>query len=139
MTELTDLVGLHMLDAVDFENVQRERWAGGPMEDSSVCRFRLDGVVYTAIEDPSDGYRSSMRELAATTDAMVNVFPPIQVLGRHRTAGAYNQVDDVLELVDVVTGLVVLEVGTDNTDDYYPGFVSNWRPENMVTNAPLLP
>ncbi len=30
---------------------------------------------------------------------------------------------------------VVLEVGTDNSDDYYPSFVANFQPENMATNA----
>jgi hypothetical protein len=31
-------------------------------------------------------------------------------------------------------GLVILEVGTDNNDDYYPSFVSSWKPENMAVN-----
>ena len=133
MIELTDLVGKHTLDAVDFDTNSIKTW-GDRFEDCQVCRFRLDGIVYSAIEDPGDGYRSSMRELAVTEDAMTNVFPPVEVLGRHRTKGHYSGEDDVLELIDTVTGNVVLEVGTDNVDDYYPGFVASFHPENMATN-----
>lgn len=136
MTELTDLIGKRRLDAVDFDNEQVKELYGDGYEDCSVCRFRLDGVVYIAIEDPSDGYRSSMRNLTVANDAMMkNVFPSVEVLGRHRTVGEYGDTDDVLELVDMITGKVVLEVGTDSVDDYYPGFVASFHPENMATNA----
>ncbi|OKP79795.1 hypothetical protein BTE77_06815 [Ensifer adhaerens] len=136
MTELTDLIGRRRLDAVDFSNEKIKEIYGDEFVDSSVCRFRLDGIVYVAIEDPGDGYRSNLRNLAIANDAnMMNVFPAIDVDGRHRTSGEYGQVDDVLELVDAITGKVVLEVGTDNVDDYYPGFVSSFHPENMATNA----
>lgn len=139
MTELTDLIGRRRLDAVDFDDEKIKEYYGDGYEDASVCRFRLDGVVYIAIEDPSDGYRSSMRELTVANDAtMKNVFPAIDVDGRHRTSGEYGTEDDVLELVDAVTGKVVLEVGTDNVDDYYPGFVASFHPESMVTNADVL-
>lgn len=136
MTELTDLVGLHLLDAVDFETVNFPAYEGASYtEDSQTCRFRLDGVVYAAVEDPSDGYRSSMRELTIVPDAvLVNVFTPIQVLCSHRTKYAYGGEADVLEFIDVKTAKVVLEVGTDNTDDYYPSFVASFTPENMASN-----
>lgn len=137
--ELTDLIGRRRLDAVDFDDEKIKEYYGDGYEDSSVCRFRLDGVVYIAIEDPGDGYRSSMRDLVIANDAnMKNAFPAIDVVGRHRTSGEYGRVDDVLELVDAVTGKVVLEVGTDNVDDYYPGFVSSFHPENMATNAEVV-
>lgn len=29
---------------------------------------------------------------------------------------------------------MILEVGTANTDDYYPYYVANWNPENMHIN-----
>ncbi|POO54367.1 hypothetical protein CPJ18_02395 [Agrobacterium rosae] len=138
MTELTDLIGKRRLDAVDFDNEQVKELYGDGYEDSSVCRFRLDGVVYIAIEDPDDGYRSSMRNLTVANDAtMKNVFPSVEVLGRHRTTGEYGETDDVLELIDTITGKVVLEVGTDNSDDYYPSFVASFHPENMSTNADI--
>src|SRR5207302_181175 len=62
MTDVTldTLVGEHVLDAVDtfVDRVKQYSWSD-ELEEASVIRFRLDGVAYTAIEDPSDGYRSS--------------------------------------------------------------------------------
>lgn len=133
--ELKDLVGKHWLDAVDFTNEQIKETYGDRYEDSSVCRFRLDGVVYVAAEDPGDGYRSSMRELTVQDNAKLdNVFPAIEVIGRHRDKSGYDA-DDILEIIDAVTGKIVLEVGTTRTDDYYPSFVACFSPENMATNA----
>ena len=139
MTQLTDLVGPRSLDAVDFDTEKMKEFYGDGFEDCAVCRFRLDGVVYVAIEDPSDGYRSSMRDLIIPNNpSMLNFFPPIKVVGRMRTEGEYGTQDDVLELVDAITDKVVLEVGTNNCDDYYPCFVARFSPENMATNADVL-
>lgn len=132
--EFQELIGEHLLDAVDTVTESFETW-GGHFENCEVINFRLDGKVYSAAEDPSDGYRSSMRFLRETDAAMKNVFPAVRVLARHRTKGSYGDADDVLELVDLVTGKVVLEVGTSNHDDYYPSFVACFSPENMATNA----
>lgn len=138
--ELKDLVGNHILDAVNFSNEQVKTWSG-EFEDCEVVRFRLNGQVFAVTEDPDDGYRSSMRDIALLDDVqMQNVFPPQAVVGRYQSertpyddAGYVNQTD-ILELVDARTGLVVLEVGTDNTGDYYPSFVSSFHPEAMACN-----
>ena len=136
--ELNELKGKYMLDAVDFTDEQIKSW-GDMYEDCEVCRFRLDGVVYMAAEDPDDGYRSHMRDLVVDDSAnMKNVFPSIEVLARHRTeqkTSYSTQESDVLELVDTTTGEIVLTVGTENTGDYYPYFVANFVPASMVTNA----
>jgi hypothetical protein len=125
--ESKDLVGEHILDGVDFSTLRLPKaW-----EDSNCIRFRLDGVVYVAIEDPDDGYRSSMEELKIDeSTSMENTFPPIKVLGR-----MLSDCDkEILELIDVITGECIVEVGTKNIDDYYPCFVCNYNPEGMVTN-----
>lgn len=132
--ELKDLVGEHMLDAVDFSNEQVKTW-GYEFEACQVMRFRLDGKVYTATEDPNDGYRSSMREISVGEWAMKNTFQPVRVVGRHRTVNGYGGSSDVLELIDAGTGKTVVEVGTDDDDDYYPSFVASFRPECMTPNA----
>jgi hypothetical protein len=132
--EIKDLVGKHKLDGVDFYSEEIESY--GPYEDSEVCRFRLDGTVYAAVEDPDDGYRSHLRELKVLeSNEMDNTFPAIEVVGRHRTDGGKWRNDDVLELIDVNTGQVVLEIGTENYDDWYPYFVANFDPKAMVTNT----
>lgn len=138
--ELKELKGKHQLDAVDFTDEKIKNWAD-QYEDCQVCRFRLDGVVYMAAEDPDDGYRSNMRDLIVDESAnMKNVFPAIEVLARHRTESnddGWLQEDDILELIDTTTGEIVLTVGTENTDDYYPYFIANFVPGAMVTNASM--
>ena len=37
--------------------------------------------------------------------------------------------------MDVVTGKCILEVCTENTDDYYPDYVAKFDPTAMATNA----
>jgi len=132
--ELRDLIGEHLLDAVDFSNEQVKTW-GDEFEACQIMRFRLDGKVYTAIEDPSDGYRSCMRELTFGDLPMANTFSPVRVLARHRAENAHGNTDDILELLDVVTGRTIVEVGTEDTDDYYPSFVASFHPEAMASNA----
>ncbi len=127
---LEDLVGERVLDAVDYAPLHDE---DGKHEDSQSIRFRLDGKVYVAVEDPSDGYRSCMRDLYESTALMTNEFEPVRVVGRYVSSRDGDR-SDILELIDVVTGKIVLEVGTDNTDDYYPSFVANFTPENMTVN-----
>jgi len=123
------------LDAVDMSNEEVKTW-GDSFENCEVIRFRLDGKVYTAIEDPSDGYRSCMKDLYTEDQSeMKNIFPPIDVVAVYRDKGDWSETDDVLELIDVKTGKTVLSVGTRNCDDYYPRFVANFNPEAMITNA----
>lgn len=79
---------IFLLDAVDFERVEVEKWGG--FEDANTIRFRLDGNVYVAVEDPNDGYRSSMEHLFIDDTGkspMKNVFSPIEVRAEHRTEG----------------------------------------------------
>jgi hypothetical protein len=133
--ELDSLIGEHVLDAVDMSTEKVKSW-GDHFEDAEVIRFRLDGVVYTAVEDPDDGYRSSMSRLfVSPNDEMRNVFPPTRVLARKKDGGEYGGVNDTLQMIDLATGKVVLEVGTDNTDDYYPWFVAYFEPRHLAANT----
>ena len=125
---LEDLAGReYMLSGVDFMN-----------EDVASCiRFILDGCVCIATEDPEDGYRSSMKNIAiydypSMVTEIKNRFEPVRVVAKHDGESA-----DILFLTDKITGKLVLEVGTQNIDDYYPYFVSEFRPENMATNNAL--
>lgn len=133
--ELQDLVGKHVLTAVSrVETVELPpQYEYSEPYHGETFSFVLDGVTYTAREDESDGYRSSMRDIVASDTPLSNTFPPEEVVGRIRTEGEYGQ-DDVLELVSVATGEVVLEVGTENVDDYYPAFVAGWWPERLSCN-----
>jgi hypothetical protein len=133
--KLESLAGEHELTGVDYiasEELKSNYEWSGPY-NGQVIRFVLDGKTYTAREDDNDGYRSAMEDLVEG-GVCKNQFAPQRVLCSIRTEGEYGSKDDVLEMRDIATGKLVLEVGTDNTDDYYPSFVANFKPENMACN-----
>lgn len=130
---LTDLIGEHELTGVDFGELPPDR-DNYRYESANTITFVLDGHAYCAMEDPSDGYRSSMRDIVEVPNTVKNTFTPCRVLAQHRTKCDYGHSSDVLECLDIVTGKVVLEVGTENDDDYYPSYVANFTPEHMAVN-----
>ena len=127
------LLGLHELSGVDFSEQSIDTW-GGHFEDCQVMNFILDGRVLSAIEDPDDGYRSMLKEIREVDIAVSNTFAPIVVLGSLRTKGQYSGEDEVVEFRDIENVKLVMEVGTEDIDDYYPGFVARFNPENMSVN-----
>lgn len=127
--ELENLVGKHTLTGVDCST---EPTGDLYYDSASVINFVLDGITYSAIEDPSDGYRSMLKELKVSDFKVTNVFAPVEVTCVMRSGGFC----DILDVIDVVSGKVVLSVGTDNYDDYYPSFVYEWTPENLCLNLP---
>lgn len=130
--ELKDLIGKRVLTGVDFEEIAGDE--DNYYENSSVCRFCLDGVVYVAAEDPSDGYRSCMKDITVSENAEIkNSFEGVEVLAIYVSKEGYDDAD-ILSLLDTATAKEVLRVGTRNTDDYYPCYVANFQPENMAIN-----
>lgn len=129
---LKDLTGNHILDAVERSSVSRLKYDDG-YEQCQMLMFRLDGVVYAVIDDPSDGYRSAMRELRVGGE-IKNTFSPVRVVGKHltdewddSTIGGH----DILQLVHEDTGRIILEVGTAKVDDGYPCFLAYFNPEAL--------
>lgn len=130
--ELEDLVGLHVLAGVDYGTEKDASQYG----ESNTVSFILDGKCYTAIEYPEDGYRSMMKKIIVDEDwkRVKNIFPhPVIVLARMRQ-NEHRTDCDILELVDAINGKIVLSVGTDYSDDYYPTFIYEFAPENMHVN-----
>ncbi len=139
MKEITfeSLVGKHLLTGIDLTNRMEAMYEGATeLESCQVCNFVLDGQTYTALEDPDDGYRSSMKYLVLSDEKVINTFPAVEVTCTHRTVGGFENCreDDVLEFRDCANGKLILEVGTTDTDDYYPSFVSDWNPANLSVN-----
>jgi hypothetical protein len=133
--ELEDLIGLHTLSAAesgyikDNGNVQYTS-----MKDCNYLSFVLDGKKYTAIEDPSDGYRSSMDRLTVSRGKLKNILPDTKVMvvfSRDR----YSESGSLLWFYAVENGKLVMEVGTDSYDSYYPAFVGHFNPENLPANT----
>jgi hypothetical protein len=130
--ELIDLIGEHVLSGVDMSNKSILQY-GSTYENCEVVNFVLDSKTYSAIEDPSDGYRSAMSEIKVSDEPVSNMFEGQRVLAMMRKDDRHEK-NDVLELFDVQTGKIVLQVGTENTDDYYPYWVAVFNPENMAIN-----
>lgn len=126
--QLTDLVGTHMLSGVDRLYEKVESYSRYDPDSGEVFRFELDGVTYGAHEDPSDGYRSMMSHLSTYEDRPANIFEPVQVeaVMRDCKRERYYGGCEILDLV--YNGEVILSVGTDDYDDYYPYFVARWDP-----------
>ncbi len=127
--ELKDLIGGHKLSGVDVTSEGFNLYG----RDGDAVRFILDGKTYKAIEDPDDGYRSYLKELEVTDEKVTTNFPPQSVVGIMKSAGLYDS--DVIQFVDSVTGKVVLEVGTEDVNDYYPCAIIRWSPENLAINS----
>jgi len=133
--EFGALVGAHELTGVELWALSSRYDADDRFEDAESISFVLDGKIYTGIEDPNDGYRSSMERLFESKNIeMENTFAPVAVVGMIREKDEHGDASDILELVDAKTGKVVLAVGTGNTDDYYPYFVATFNPKNMAVN-----
>lgn len=128
--ELKDLVGLHNLSGVEFSQRENERY--GYAQKVNAISFILDNITYTAVEDPDDGYRSYMDKIVVSDNNLSNMFEPQRVMAIMRVNTTH--ANDILDLYDVRTGLIVLSVGTNNTYEYYPYCVFEYRPENMYVN-----
>ena len=132
--ELKELVGKHFLSGVERGRTERKSFFGNNgMRDS--IKFCLDGVNYVAVEDPCDGWRSLCEELEISETPCKIQIPKTEVLCTMKPDDdRWGVNNDVLVLTDCETGLVVLEVGTANTNDYYPYCVMEWTPENLSCN-----
>lgn len=126
--KLKELCGGHILSGVETGTKKRDQvtWV-------NYIKFCLDDTVYMAVEDPDDGYRSTCEELEVETNGVCNIKIPDTYVTCSMAPDGTNS-NDVLVITDVATGKPVLEVGTENYDDYYPCCVMRWMPENLVWN-----
>ncbi len=125
---LESLVGQHEFSGIDFLQSADKTFYGDLTE---IVNFVLDGVTYTATEDPSDGYRSYLDSLVISDYKPVNTFPPCVV---NAVMNSDHEDNVILDFIDVTTGKIVFSLGTDYSDDYYPRFVANFDPTAMVVN-----
>jgi hypothetical protein len=131
---LEKLIGLHTLSAVETGFMDDEKEYRG-MVSCNYISFILDGKKYTAVEDPEDGYRSCMDRLIVGKGKLKNTFPDTQVLAVFVQEGRYTTISERLVCFYATDNAqIVLEVGTENADDYYPSFVARFCPENLPVN-----
>src|SRR5678816_3043853 len=97
--ELKDLIGERVLTGVERGVLPRDE-ATYRYEDADTMTFVLDGHAYCVVEDPSDGYRSSMRDIfEVPIESVKNTFAPCRVLARYRDKCDYGSSSDILESV----------------------------------------
>lgn len=130
--KLEDFVGNHFLSGVEL-STQKKHIYGSKYEDCGVILFIIDGVTYKAVEDPDDGYRSYLDDLSITDEKIKNTFPSHEVIGRMKEDENYEK-NDIIQFIDVTTNKIVLEIGTGNTNNYYPYCVFEWNPQNLAIN-----
>ena len=97
----------------------------------------IDNIVYAFEHDPDDGYRSYGNLYIPENISVNNIknrFPAQDVIitqhHREHTDGSKH----FYSIVDVITGKVILEIGTDYTDSFYPMAICHYYPENMAIN-----
>ena len=99
--------------------------------------FKIGNVVFEALEDEKDGYRSSLDKVVVSTQNNV-IFSecPLSQVKLIKTDSSYHSFSSHsfvgYALVDKQNH-TWLEVGTDNYDDYYPCFIFRYLPEPVVS------
>ena len=136
--ELSDLVGTHMLSGVEigYMTVTNEYWC--ETQNCQYVKFTLDGIHYSAVEDPNDGYRSWCRELVISEEPPRYSFQPqlMRCYMKEDDDDGFGYGNDILVMEDARTGEVILEVGTADYNAYYPCCHFEYYPEGMACNNP---
>jgi hypothetical protein len=128
--EIKTLIGLHTLSAVEEGYIKdngNDDWR--KLQDRNYLSFILDGKKYTAIEDLNDGYRSCMDRLIVDKGTLKNIIPDTKVVVVFEKGS-----NTLLCFYSTENGKIVMEVGTNNDDRYYPSFVGYFYPENLPAN-----
>ena len=104
--------------------------------DDAEHEFRVDEIIFKVLEDPNDGYRSCLGVIEYGNQSSAIFFRKPIAKVRIETYDALSRDEDEwsgacqgYRFIDVQTGHVWLEFGTDNTDDYYPYFVFRHTPD----------
>ena len=101
-------------------------------EDINALIVQVDGKNYLCYEDPDDGYRSHS-EFQETDKPCTNTFPPQRVMVKTYDQGSHGYKDHGVKFFNPDFELI-LHIGTENYDDYYPMAVWEWHPENLPIN-----
>lgn len=128
-----ELVGEHEFSGVETGCMDYKDEFGWETKNCQYVKFTLDGTHYVAVEDPEDGYRSCCGIFQTELTPPRYSFESIKVICSMMPNEPYCN-NDVLVVTDVITDKVILEIGTTDIGDWYPGFHFVWRPEDMCHN-----
>ena len=127
---IDDIQGDFMLSGVEFGLLP-----GGEekYDDCNTITIILDDIPLTFVEDPDDGYRSTLDRVFVGGDVR-NKFQPIAIHIEYSENSQDHSECQLLYGYDIKSNKECLIIGTDNTDDYYPLYVAEWKPENLYVN-----
>lgn len=98
----------------------------------------LNGEKYIMAEDPSDGYRSYGIIFQDEDVECINTFPPQEVVVESKvteiTEHFYSRVDEMMTIKNPFTNKIIIELGTEDMEDYYPVGIFHYYPENLPIN-----
>lgn len=126
---LKSLAGAHIFTGVERGILKVDKQFSWD-QDKNTIRFELDGQVYEAIENPSDGYRSYMDKLVVSNKRVRNKIPETRVVCVYRD----DDDCDLLDFIDCKNGKVFLTIGTRHVGDYYPVCIFEYSPEKLSIN-----
>ncbi|MCA1021542.1 hypothetical protein [Halobacillus litoralis] len=89
--------------------------------------FKLGDIVYLAVEDEDDGYRSYLESIEQTEPKGIFFDKPLAEVIIEELDDGYTE---GFRIVDAADSHVWLIVGTSNYDDYYPYFVFDYNPKS---------
>ena len=117
-----DLYGIHILSGCEYSFDKN---------GFSSLKFILDETTYEAVEDPHDGYRSSLGGVYRTTENCKLNIPDIKVEIMKCPEDDLDGIQFVVRENDY-SARNVITIGTDHYDAWYPCAVMNFSPENFV-------
>ena len=135
---LQELIGLHTLTGVDYGQREVTKY-GDVTETVNALYLEIDGFTLAFVEDPSDGYRSTLDEILEIPSSeycFTTRFQPTQVLCAW-DKGNYGD-DNVVVFIDTTTGKAVVRAGTSNAHDYYPCYMAEYNPESLCWNQSIV-
>ena len=91
-------------------------------------RFQLGTVVFEALEDENDGYRTLLDKVQIVEENAPTIHRLAEVVIRDALNKEYQDITG-WSLVDTNDGHVWLTFGTDHLDDYYPAFRFEYYPK----------
>lgn len=126
--KMEDLVGVHRLAGAERHTLASSY---SDYDRTSAITFVLDGIPFTFVEDPIDGYRSMLDRVEVGNYVVNNVFEPIMINIVMEEDEKFIGLCFYLDEKEKVEENKIAEIGTNYFDDYYPCFVDEWRPERI--------
>lgn len=132
--QLDSLTAIPEPETIDFDSLIGQTAKLHLCVHQSPNCFQLGSVVFEAVEDENDGYRSMMDKVVIKQkDARVAENTVLATVLIRKAPGDYNTYGGDhdfagYDLLDCSNGHVWLTFGTSHASDYYPSFTFNWTP-----------